>query len=318
MKTARTLTFAGFTTLVSTSMFGSVTAANAANVDGCGLEPDGGNLENISSVCELTFNSPGSYSWTLPAGIAGLHAIVVGGGGGAWGGSTVGYAGDGGGVDYVDLTSAVANDTITGNVGEGGSTAVEEGQTPTDGDNTTLSVNGGSNYVGSGGSMAAFTLGFCSAGISGLWGEGEGAAGVGVVNNGGSCTGGGPGIVPENDSDAPTIFDGFTTELGRGGGVFTDTTPAQTPGRGGSVFVFSGDSTVSVEPTGADGIVVFRYTASDANNAADSSGGSNGSSGSLANTGNGVPVTAVTLASIGLIAAGLGATIFARRRNTRA
>jgi hypothetical protein len=309
----KTAQFTGFVALAATSFLGSATAATAANVTGCGLEPDGGNLENISGVCELTFDNDGSYSWTLPAGISGLHAIVVGGGGGAvWESSTIGYGGDGGGVSYVDLTGSLPNDTITGNVGEGGTSAALDSQT--DGENTTLSVNGGSNYIGMGGFSGRYSLGYCNPGIYGMWGEGEGAAGAGVVNLSDPCAGGGPGIVPDSDSNAPAIFDGFTTELGRGGGVFTDTTPAQTPGRGGSVFVNSSNNTSSAEPRSADGLVVFRYTESDANNVVDSSGGSNGS---LANTGNEVPVAAVTLASIGLIAAGLGATMFARRRSNR-
>jgi hypothetical protein len=311
----KTAQLTGFVALAATSFLGSATAATAANVTGCGLEPVGGNLENNAGVCELTFDNAGSYSWTLPAGISGLHAIVVGGGGGAdFRSPNFGYAGNGGGIDYVDLTGVAANGTITGTVGEGGTSTAESA---TSGGNTTLSVNGGSNYIGGGGSAAAMSLGTCAAGIPGYWGEGEGAAGVGWVNFTDPCAGGGLGIVPDNDGNAPTIFDGFTTELGRGGGVFTDEVPMQTPGRGGSVFVFTGDDTSSVEPTGADGIVVFRYTASDDNNIADSSGGANDSSGSLANTGNGVPVAAVTLASIGLIAAGLGATMISRQRHNR-
>jgi hypothetical protein len=309
----KTAQFTGFVALAATSFLGSATAATAANVTGCGLEPDGGNLENISGVCELTFDNDGSYSWTLPAGIAGLHAIIVGGGGGAeFTAPDNGYSGAGGGVYFVDLTGSAPGDTISGNVGGGGTS---DDTTPTWGGNTTLSVNGGSNYIGSGGGAGSMMIwGFCFGGVDGYWGENLGAGTAGDPNPGGACTGGGPGKIPDTDGSAPAIFDGYTTELGRGGSVLTDSTPAQTAGRGANILLNSVSDIASVEATGADGLAVFRYTASDANNVADSSGGS---SGSLANTGNEIPVAAVTLASIGLIAAGLGATMFARRRSDR-
>ena len=307
----KTAQFTGFVALAATSFLGSATAASAANVTGCGLEPSGGNLENNAGVCELTFDNAGSYSWTLPAGIAGLHAIVVGGGGGAlFVAPNYGYAGAGGGVYYVDLTGSVSGDTITGNVGAGGAS---DDATPTEGGNTTLSVNGGSNYIGSGGAAnAGMSWGFCGSDVTGMWGENSGAGTSGDAPLGDACSGGGPGRSPDTDVNAPAIFDGYTTELGRGGGVFADSTPSQTPGRGANILLNSVSDTASAESAGADGLVVFRYTESDDNNVA-----SSGSSGSLANTGNEVPVAAVTLASIGLIAAGLGATMFARRRSNR-
>jgi hypothetical protein len=319
VKTSRTLTFGGFTALVSTTILGSATGASAANVDGCGLEPDGGNLERNAGICELTFDSAGSYAWILPAGIAGLHGVLVGAGGGAsYAQPNTGYSGAGGDVEFVDLTSYVPDDTAEVSVGAGGESGTPFGY---DGQPTSLRMNGGSTLNVDGGNAGdnyPFGWGYCDVPFIGYFGENVGAGDAGDPPIGGSCFGGGPGIVPDTDSDAPAVFDGFTTELGRGGGVFIDTTRSLQIGEGANVFYDSGNDATTADAAGADGVVIFRYTASDANNAADSSGGSNGSSGSLANTGNGVPVTAVTLASIGLIAAGLGATIFARRRNARA
>lgn len=307
--------FTGFVALAATSFLGSASSASAANVTDCGLEPDGGNLENISGVCELTFDSAGAYSWTLPAGIAGLHALLVGGGGGAiFQAPDFGYAGGGGTIEYIDLTSAAGADTVSGQVGAGGTTARPE---VTAGGNTSLSVNGGSNYIGDGGSAGSmFAWGFCAPGFrdSSYWGENTGAGTAGAPGEGVACIGGGPGLTPSEDPNAPDIFDDFATEVGRGGGALLNTPRDLGPGDGANVFLDSVNDDVTADPEGAVGLVVFRYTASDANNVADSG---SGSSGSLANTGNDVPVSAVTLASIGLIAAGLGATMFARRRANR-
>lgn len=314
MKTSRALTFGGFTALVSTSIFGSTTGAFAANVDGCGLEPAGGTLENLSGTCELTFDTAGDYSWTLPAGIAGLHAMLVGAGGGAgfeapdWG-----YAGGGGSIEYVDLTSNVSGDTVSGQIGEGGTTARPD---VTAGEYTTLSVNGGSNYIASGGSAGSdFAWSYCSPGFrdSWYWGENTGAGVAGDPANGAACVGGGPGLAPSDDPDAPAIFDDVTTEFGHGGGALLNTSRALLPGDGANVFLDSVNDDVTADPKGADGLVVFRYTASDANNVGGSGG--DGSTGSLASTGNSTPVAALALASIAAIAAGLGASAFGRRRS---
>ncbi len=311
MKTSRTLTFGGFTALVSTTILGSATVASAANVDGCGLEPDGANLERNAGICELTFDSRSSGAWILPAGIAGLHVVLVGAGGGAsYAQPNTGYSGAGGDVEFVDLTSYVPDDAAEVSVGVGGESGTPFGR---DGQPTSLRMNGGSTLNvdgGNAGDSYPFGWGYCDVGYYGYFGENVGAGDAGDPPIGGSCVGGGPGIVPDTDSDAPAIFDGFTTELGRGGGVFIDTTRSLQIGEGANVFIDSGNDATTADAAGADGVVIFRYTASDANNVADA-----GSTGSLAATGNDVPVNELTLASIAAIAAGIGASVLGRRRS---
>ncbi|CAB4631662.1 unannotated protein [freshwater metagenome] len=322
MKNSLALKIGGFTALVSTSLFGSVTAANAANVDGCGLEPDGGTLENNSGICELTFDSAGTFSWTLPAGIAGLYGVLVGAGGGAlFESPDTGYAGAGGSVEYTDLTSGAADDTVAVIVGGGGDT----GSSPTDGDDTSVALNSGTPDVASGGAAGGFGVwGYCVSSFrsSWYWGENIGAGTPGADPDGGACIGGEPGIIPDSDGSAPSAFDGFVSELGHGGGVYLNTAHAQGFGDGANVFHDSVGDSVSADEAGAEGAVIFRYTAADANNATDSGSGSGSGSGSrsgltnsLAFTGNDVPVAAIALTSVAIIAAGIGAVAFGRRRS---
>jgi hypothetical protein len=182
---------------------------------------------------------------------------------------------------------------------------------------STLNVDGGIA-----GDTSGWGWGFCDGGYYGYFGENIGAGVADPAPSGGACVGGGPGIVPDTDSDAPAIFDGFTTELGRGGGVFFDTARSPQIGEGANVFYDSGDDATTADASGADGVVIFRYTASDANNASDSDSGSGSGSGSrtgstntLASTGNDVPVAAAALTSVAIIAAGVGAFAFGRRRS---
>jgi hypothetical protein len=318
VKSSLALKISGFTTLVSTSLFGSATVANAANVDGCGLEPDGGTLENNAGICELTFDSEGSYAWLLPAGIAGLHGVIVGAGGGAaYVQTNTGYSGAGGDVNFVDLTVWLPNDSAEIYVGAGGESGTPIGY---DGQASYLRMNGGSTLTvdgGIAGDTSAWGWGYCD---GGYFGENIGAGVAGAAPEGGACVGGGPGIVPDTDSDAPAIFDGFTTELGRGGGVFIDTARSPQIGEGANVRYQTGDDVTTADATGADGAVIFRYTAADANNASDSgtgsgSGSRGGSTNTLASTGNDVPIAAVALTSVAIIAAGIGAVAFGRRRS---
>ena len=315
MKNSIAMKLGGFTALVSTSILGSVTAANAANIDGCGLEPDGATLENNAGVCELTFDTAGTYSWTLPAGIADLYAVLVGAGGGAaYVEPNTGYAGAGGGVMFLDLTDWVADDTATINVGAGG----ESGSpSSTAGEDTSLRGNGGSPLSadgGNGGDISDWGWGFCD---GGFFGENTGAGDAGGAPAGGACSGGGPGIIPDSDADAPAIFDGFTAELGHGGGAYLDRTHNARIGEGANIFYQTGDNATTADLTGSDGAVIFRFTASDANNVTGSGAGSGSHSGSdksLAYTGNDVPIAATALASVALMAAGIGAVAFGRRR----
>lgn len=311
MNSSFAMKIGGFTALLSTSLLGSVTNATAANVDGCGLEPDGGTLRAIEGICELDF-AVGIRTWSLPAGIAGLHALILGAGGGAVStgdGTDQGYAGAGGEVEYMDLTTSVGGDTITVVVGDGGARGYQSAAA--DGGDSSVSVNGGTPVVADGGiagDAGDWGWGFCG---RGTFGENVGA-GVAdpVPSDPGywlTCSGGGPGIVADSDPDAPAIFDGFTYEVGHGGGVYIDVFHTQRSGDGGSVFVDTMETSITddddINPSsGVWGTVVFRYTAGE----------------SLASTGGALPTTFATLASIAIIAVGVGLRPFNRRRRSHA
>jgi hypothetical protein len=222
----------------------------------------------------------------------------------------MGYAGAGGQVNYMDLTTSVAGDTITVVVGSGGAYGgVNPGG---DGGDSSVSVNGGTpavTYGGMGGDSGASYYGWCSA-TDGYYGENVGAGSPFVAATGEACIGGGPGIVPDSDSNAPAIFDGYTDDVARGGGVFIDTFPSNGTGDGGSVYVdTNGGGTsddVNYGGPGVWGTVIFRYPAADANNAPDEP---------LAPTGGALPTTFAALASVAIIAAGIGFRPFNRRRS---
>lgn len=295
MTNALAMKIGGFTALISTAVLGSATGAYATTVDGCGTKPAGGTLKNKSGVCELTFKSAGSYAWILPAGIADLQAIIVGAGGGAaYVQTDIGYSGAGGDVVFVDLTDRRANDAAEILIGAGGVTGTPIGY---DGQDSYLRMNGGDTLTvdgGTAGSTTDWAWGFCD---GGYFGENLGAGTTTVGQDSGPCVGGGPGIIPDSHSDAPAIFDGFTTELGHGGGVYIDSTHTQRIGEGANVFYDSVNDVTSADLTGADGAVIFRYTSTQ----------------SLAETGNGMPVGEIALASLAAIAAGLAASAFGRR-----
>ena len=308
MKSSFAMKIGGFAALLTTGLLGSVTSATAANVDGCGPRPDGGTLRINEGVCELDF-AVGARSWNLPAGITGLHALILGAGGGATSsgnGTDSGYAGAGGDVEYMDLTTSVAGDTITVVVGDGGGRGYQSAAG--DGGDSSVSVNGGTPVVAEGGiagDSSVWGWGFCG---SGNFGENVGAGVADPVPTPDpywtTCVGGGPGIVADSDPDAPAIFDGFTYEVGHGGGVYRDTPHTQRVGDGGSVFVDTNEtadtSDDNINPSsGVWGTVIFRYNASEP----------------LAATGGGLPTAFAALASVAIIAAGIGFRPFNRRRS---
>ena len=155
--------------------------------------------------------------------------------------------------------------------------------------------------------------GYCG---PGLFGENTGAGAAGDPAAGEACIGGGPGVIPDTAIGAPSIFDGFTAELGHGGGVYVDLIHNPRIGEGANVRYQTGDDATIADTAGADGAVIFRYTAADANNVSGSGSGSrSGSTDALAATGNEFPVLVAALASVAIIAAGVGIRPFGRRRS---
>ena len=238
---------------VAVNLIATATGANAATVTGCGDAPTGGTLTNEGSYCQLVFDTAGSHDWTLPTGITGLTALLVGGGGGSgpgYGsttGSGWGYGGNGGDVVYADLSSETAGTVVSAVVGDGG-TAAAGATAATAGSSSTVSVSSSVIKEAVGGIGDSGYGGAYSGAYYGYYGDGAGVNGTSSSS---------AGLNPKTDSSAPTIFSTLDYEYGRGGIVYQDTAAPQTIGQGGSVVAVADWS--EIQGNGTAGVVVYRY-----------------------------------------------------------
>lgn len=233
-------------------------------VEGCGDAPSGAELTRAGDVCQVAFTTAGESTWTVPSGLRAIHAVVVGAGGGAYGGPDAGYAGSGGEVVYVDLSDTQAGQEISLTVGAGGSSA-EQGQ----GEGSALGL-----VSALGGVPGADAAPYCDVTDRGVFTAGHGAGGSAVS---GSCSGAeGAGIDPSVDDDsrglAPLdLFSTYAGELGGGGRIdVVEATNAPAIaivdiGRGADVSVdTSGFFPVgTADAAGDDGAVIIRYPAAE-------------------------------------------------------
>lgn len=102
-------------------------AANAVSSTCGGVS---GAVQVLPNVCEIGYQAAGEYSFTTPAGMTKMAAVLVGGGGGSWTATQEAYGGGGGGVEYVDLSSAT-NTTFTITPGAGGEAGGGNGEDST-------------------------------------------------------------------------------------------------------------------------------------------------------------------------------------------
>ena len=267
----RATSIAGIGT-IGVALVGSAMPAFAAPVAGCGEAPAGGELTRIGDVCELDFSAAGSYSWTVPSGLSGLFAVVAGAGGGALAdGVNEGYAGAGGNVEYVDLSSQPAGSTATVIVGAGGISAESA---PMGGGDSSVDLGGVT--VADGGDAGAFFAQYCIAAgnFSTYVGNGSGAGGPAGANGDDCATTTAPGVAPATDVDsdgdaAMPLFASFADELGAGGRAIVaplalDSQPdLNGTGRGADVLYVAPSTVPSFNSAGGDGRVVFRYPAVD-------------------------------------------------------
>ena len=125
------------------------------------------------------FTTPGSYDWTVPAGVTSVCAVCVGGGGGA---KNTGGGGAGGGLGWKNNITVVPGSTVTVTVGSGGvgGTTGSAGGTSSFGAHVSAS-GGGGTYGGPGAPIGAD-----GGGSGGYPGTGGGGAGgyTGAGGNG--------------------------------------------------------------------------------------------------------------------------------------
>ena len=89
------------------------------------LEILNGNLPKKESGLQAAFTTPGTYYWTVPAGVTSISAVAVGGGGGSWDrtkpiSETWGSPGIGGMLRYKVSIAVTPREVLTIEVGAAG------------------------------------------------------------------------------------------------------------------------------------------------------------------------------------------------------
>lgn len=200
-----------------------------------------------------------STSWTVPATITSIDAVVVAGGGGGGGGTNAGGGGGGaGGVIIQDSISVTPGESLSATVGAGGARGTNNGSHGNQGNSSSLSgslfsisctgggygsgvaqQSGGSG--GSGGGTAGYTSGSMQPG-NGISGQGNrgglfssyGGSGGGGKNGVGGSSKGGGGTAAGGSGINITEYVGTSKGVGGGGGGGGGYTAySLTPGPGG-------------------------------------------------------------------------------------
>lgn len=217
----------------------------------------GEGTEVTAGICEKAFTTAGDYTFAVPASVAKMSAVLVGGGQGGGvqdygGGSFMAYAGGGGGVLFVDSVSLSAPIAIT--VGVGGANDLSPG-----GDTTVGSdLAGGGHADDDLGLVSGSPQEFPSFEVESgppvaLW-SGAGAGGSPT-----DCAAG-PGVTASSVAAGSSLFPAVVGEpvYGSGGscsGVTLSGAPAA--GQGGDVYT---DGVIPLSTAGYDGAVILRWT----------------------------------------------------------
>lgn len=173
---------------------------------------------------QQSYESAGTYTFTVPTGVTSISAVCVGGGGGGGGESYGG--GDGGGLSYKNSISVTPGEGLTVVVGAGGAGTFSSGNT---GGDSYIARSGTKLVLANGGGRNITRVGDASytGGVGGSNFRGAGGA-AGYSANGGnggyyssgadSTGGGGGGGSGAVESYAPLQYDIFYP-TGAGGGV---------------------------------------------------------------------------------------------------
>jgi uncharacterized repeat protein (TIGR01451 family) len=232
-----------------------------AIVNGLLLFVTGFHFLDAQTVATETFNTAGTYTFTVPFGVTSITVQAWGGGGGARGDGSSSRSGGGGGAFASSTLSVTAAQTYTVVVGAGGVATANPGQA---GQNSVFGNNlvvanggtGGGSSGGNGGTVANSTGTIRFAGGSGgdqggtsLLGAGGGGGGSALSTgsggngaNGGLTTGGNGGSGAGNGGDG-----GNNNQSGSAGTA---------PGGGGGGRGSGG----SRSGRGADGRIIITYS----------------------------------------------------------
>lgn len=232
---------------------------------------------------QIAYTTPGTYSWTAPAGVTKVSAVCVGGGGS---GGTGTPGGGGGGLGWKNNITVVPGQSYTIVVGSGGAAAVDggwgiNGNSGTDsyfidvstvkgggGNGGGINTGNGGTYVGDGG------------GNGGKGGVNVSCNGSGGGGGAGGYTGnGGAGANYQCGSSTPLAGNGLGGGGGGGGVAYGDNN-----GNGNFPSGGAGGGGVGIMGQGANGAAGANGTTTGS-----ITGGSGGSGGTAG--GNGYPVT---------------------------
>jgi hypothetical protein len=180
---------------------------------------------------EAEYTTPGTYSWTAPAGVTSVSVVAVGGGGGGFsGGGSGGAGGGGGGLGWKNNIPVVPGQTYTVVVGNGGARVTQSSGPP--GENSYF-INL-STVVGFGGTTA---FGRLDAGVGGTFvGDGGGNGGNGGTSTTASAGGGGgAGGYSGNGGNGGSTTGAGGDGSGGGGGGGSGAGSSDAAGAGGGV-----------------------------------------------------------------------------------
>jgi hypothetical protein len=156
------------------------------------------------------YRTPGTYSWTCPAGITKINIICIGAGGGGGYGANGGSGGGGGGVGWKNQFTVVPGNTYTVAVGAGGEAPY-----------ASAGQNGGDSYFNNNSTVCGFggrggdqTVKGSQGGM--YTGDNGGVGGAGGLNGGGG--GGAASWVSNGAAGGITNTDGADGLNGAGGG----------------------------------------------------------------------------------------------------
>jgi uncharacterized repeat protein (TIGR02543 family) len=271
LATRRTSTaIAALATVGATSMFAGVAPAAAAPSEACGL--DGTVI--APGICELTLTS-GSPTFIRTAQMTKLEVLLVGAGGASSDQpvpNTNGYAAGGGGgaVTIVDFSAGTTDLDVT--VADAG--VVASASTVDDGTTLTTAGNGTDGLGNVGGTSGNGNVGFAGTTPPFIPYAAGGGAGASPTSN----PNGGAGVVVSAIAPGGSLFSGDANCYGGGGAASTaGVTGTATCGGGagapGGASIIapvanSGGGAGGVDTTqtalartGADGVVVIRWTA---------------------------------------------------------
>lgn len=169
----------------------------------------------------VSYTTPGTYSWTAPAGVTSVCVVCIGGG--ASGTNTTGNGTEYGGNSYFINTTTVmgiggprnasgASVGVTaggGYVGDGGGVGGRVGSAS---NNWPIGGGGAGGYTGTGGRGTDFNAPTATSGTGGA-----GGGGSGITNNSGAG-GGGTGLFGQGANGTASATLGSTLGLGGGGG----------------------------------------------------------------------------------------------------